>query len=60
MFGSEDVAILVVPHPGWQAFYASWIEGWAGESYARRFQSMRAVVMSDNGEVIQDSTGVWA
>lgn len=58
-FGWSDVAFLIVPHPNWQSFYSSWIEGWAGEGYARWFDSIPAVVMSQDGAVIHDGKGIW-
>jgi hypothetical protein len=58
-FGWDDVAFLIVPHHNWQSFYANWIEGWAGDGYARWFESIPAVVMADNGDVIHDGKGIW-
>jgi hypothetical protein len=58
-FGWHDVEFLVVPHVKWQSFYGSWIESWAGEGYAQVFQSIPAVVMDNNGNVIHDGSGIW-
>ena len=59
-FGWHDVKFLIVPHHDWQAFYANWIEGWAGEEYAAVFAKIPAVVMSDDGNVLRDDSGIWA
>jgi len=58
-FDWEDIAFLIVPHPGWQAFYADWIRGWAGEPYSDIFGSIPTVVLNETGGVIADETGMW-
>jgi len=58
-FDWDDVSFLIVPHPKWQSFYSSWIQGWAGDSYAGWFESIPAVVMSSDGGVIHDGKGIW-
>lgn len=58
-FGWDDVAFVIVPHAGWQAFYASWIEGWTGMGYAQWFESIPAVVMNNDGKVMHDGKGIW-
>ena len=59
-FGWHDVKFLVVPHGGWQAFYASWIESWAGPEYSVVFENIPAVVIDENGNVLRDDTGIWS
>jgi hypothetical protein len=59
-FDWVDVEFLLVPHLGWQAFYADWIESWAGEEYAAIFQGIRAVVIDDAGHVLRDDSEIWS
>jgi hypothetical protein len=54
-----DVKFLLVPHPRWQEFYASWIEDWAGPEYAAVFADVPAVAMDDAGNVLRDDFGIW-
>lgn len=58
-FDWGDVKFLIVPHPRWQAFYANWIEGWAGGEYAVVFARIPAVVVDEAGNVLQDDFGIW-
>jgi hypothetical protein len=58
-FEWHDVKFLIVPHPQWQAFYADWIERWAGEEYAMVFAHIPAVVMDGMGDVLRDESRVW-
>ena len=59
-FSWHDGKFLIVPDAGWQAFYASWIEDWAGTEYAVLFASIPAVVMDSSGNVLRDDSGIWA
>jgi len=59
-FGWGDVKFLIVPHAGWQAFYANWIEAWAGPEYAAVFAAVPAVVLDDGGNVLLDQFGIWS
>ena len=58
-FGWADVDFLIVPHPKWQSFYASWIEDWAGEEYAYVFARIPAAVVNESGQVLADGSGIW-
>jgi hypothetical protein len=58
-FSWEHVDFLIVPHDEWQDFYAEWISDWAGEQYAEAFLAIPAVVMNDDGAVLQDGRGIW-
>jgi hypothetical protein len=59
-FAWSDVRFLIVPHAGWQAFYASWISSWAGPEYGQAFQQLAAVVMDSAGTVLRDDFGIWS
>ena len=59
IFGWQDVKFLIVPHPNWQSFYASWIGGWAGDEYAAYFERIPAVVMNAHGSISHDELGIW-
>jgi hypothetical protein len=52
--------LLIIPNPGCQTLYASWIEDWAGPEYAVVFASIPAVVMDSSGNVLRDDAGTWA
>jgi hypothetical protein len=58
-FDWADVEFLIVPHPRWQEFYASWIDGWADGEYGYVFRSIPAVVIDAGGNVLQDGAGIW-
>jgi len=59
-FNWQDVKFLIVPHPSWQSYYASWIGSWAGEGYAQYFESIPAVVMNVDGSIALDELGIWS
>ena len=48
-FSWDAVQFLIVPDINWQAFYADWIAGWAGNLYGQVFRSLPAVVMTNAG-----------
>jgi hypothetical protein len=58
-FSWADVAFLIVPNSSWQSYYSIWIASWAGEEYAQWFESIPAVVMSQDGAVVDDGKGIW-
>ena len=47
-FSWHDVKFLIVPDAGWQVFYASWIEDWAGPEYAQIPESSRRTFPLDS------------
>ena len=59
-FEWSDVRFLIVPHAGWQGFYASWISTWAGPEYGQAFAQLPTVVMDAVGNVLRDDFGIWS
>jgi hypothetical protein len=59
-FEWSDVRFLIVPHSGWQAFYATWISTWAGPEYGQVFEQLPTVVMDSAGTVLRDDVGIWS
>jgi hypothetical protein len=58
-FGWDDVEFLIVRHSDWQSSCSSLVESQADENVAGWFASIPAVVMSQDGVVVCDDTGIW-
>ncbi|MCU1418340.1 MAG: traI protein helicase [Schumannella sp.] len=59
-FSWDEIAFLVVPHPGWQDFYASFVAGLGGAGYGAVFAAIPSVVLGADGTVIVDQAGLWS
>jgi hypothetical protein len=60
-FDWSEVAFLILPHtePDYQVAYASWLAEVGRTEESALFASRPCVVMTHDGQVIRDSTGIW-
>ncbi len=59
-FGWDDVAFLIVGDEWWQYQRSTVLAGIGAESLGALLELIPVVVLSDAGEVVEDSSGVWA